>query len=124
MHTVFIVDDSPIVRKVLKSGILGSGLGCEEATNGEEALNKLKGGFKPDVIVTDINMPKMDGLTLIQEVRKISALRFIPIFVLTTEQSPEKQGVAKAAGATGWLVKPIGWDMLLKAMQQAVPGLR
>ena len=124
MHTIFIIDDSPIVRRLLKEGILGSKLGYEEAANGEDALDKLKGGFKPDVIVTDINMPKMDGLTLIKEVRKLAGTRFIPIFVLTTEQSPEKQSIAKAAGATGWLVKPIGWDMLYKALQQAVPGLR
>jgi two-component system chemotaxis response regulator CheY len=124
MHTVFIVDDSPIVRRLLKEGILASQLGCEEASNGEDALNKIKGGFKPDVIVTDLNMPKMDGLTLIKEIRKLPATRFLPIFVLTTEQSPEKQGVAKAAGATGWLVKPIGWDRLYLAMKQAVPGLR
>ena len=124
MHTVFIIDDSPIVRRLLKEGILGSKLSCEEAANGEDALNKLKGGFKPDVIVTDLNMPKMDGLTLIQEARKLPTIRFTPIFILTTEQSPEKQAVAKAAGATGWLVKPIGWDMLYKAIQQAVPGLR
>jgi len=124
MHTVFIVDDSPIVRKLLREGIRSSQLNCEEANNGEDALNKIKGGFKPDIIVTDINMPKMDGLTLIKEIRKLPLTRFVPIFVLTTEQSPDKQAVAKAAGATGWLVKPIGWDMLYKAMQQAVPGLR
>ncbi len=124
MHTVFIVDDSPIVRRLLKEGILGSKLGYEEATNGEDALNKLKGGFKPDVIITDIKMPKMDGLTLIKEARKIAALRFVPIFVLSIDQSPEKQSAAKAAGATGWMIKPIGWDMLYKAIQQAVPGLR
>lgn len=124
MHTVFIVDDSPMVRRLLKTGILDAKLGCEEAVDGEDALAKLKAGLKPDVIVTDINMPKMDGLTLIKEIRKLPATRFIPIFVLTTEQSPEKQSVAKAAGATGWLVKPIGWEMLYKAIQQAVPGLR
>ncbi len=124
MHTVFIVDDSPIVRKLLKEGIISSQLAFEEAPNGEEALIKIKAGLKPDVIVTDMNMPKMDGLTLIKEVRKLPATRFVPIFVLTTEQSPEKQGIAKAAGATGWLVKPIGWDRLYQAIRQAVPGLR
>jgi two-component system chemotaxis response regulator CheY len=124
MRTVFIVDDSPIVRKILKGGIVNSGFACEEATNGEEALDKLKAGLKPDVIVTDMNMPKMDGLTLIKEVRKLPSTRFTPIFVLTTEQSPEKQSVTKAAGATGWLVKPIGWDRLYHAIQQAVPCLR
>lgn len=124
MKTVFIIDDSPIVRKLLREGITSSQLVCEEAANGEDALSKIKGGLKPDVIVTDINMPKMDGLTLIKEARKLPATRFVPIFVLTTEQSPEKQNVAKAAGATGWLVKPVGWDMLYKAIKQAVPGLR
>ena len=124
MPTVFVVDDSPIVRKLLKEGILGSKLGFDESSNGEDALNRIKGGLKPDIIVTDLNMPKMDGLTLIKEVRKIPAMRFVPIFVLTTQQSPDTQAAAKTAGATGWLVKPIGWDMLYKAMQQAVPGLR
>ena len=124
MHTVFIVDDSPIVRKLLKEGILGAKLGFEEAANGEDALAKLKAGLKPDVIVTDLNMPKMDGLSLIKEIRNLPSTRFLPVFVLTTEQSAEKQATAKAAGATGWLSKPVGWDRLYKAIQQAVPGLR
>jgi two-component system chemotaxis response regulator CheY len=124
MQTIFVVDDSPIVRKVMKEGILSCQLNYVDAGNGEDALIKLKGGLKPDVIVTDINMPKMDGLTLIREIRKLAGLRFVPIFVLTTEQSTEKQQVAKSAGATGWLTKPVGWDMLHQTLKQAVPGLR
>jgi two-component system chemotaxis response regulator CheY len=124
MLTVFIVDDSPIVRRLLKEGILSSKFGCEEATNGKEALDKLNAGLKPDLIVTDMNMPQMDGLTLITEIRKLRSMRFVPIFVLTTEQSPAKQSAAKSAGATGWMVKPIGWSYLFKVMQQAIPGLR
>ncbi len=123
MPTVFIVDDSPIVRRLLKEGIISSKLSYEEAANGEDALIKLKGGFKPDVIVTDLNMPKMDGLTLIKEIRKLPATRFVPIFVLTTEQTPEKKSEAKAAGATGWMTKPIGWDYLYKAIKQVIPSL-
>jgi two-component system chemotaxis response regulator CheY len=84
------------------------------------AFDKLKSGLKPDLIITDINMPNMNGIEFIKKARTI--LRFTPILALTTESQQGKRDEAKQSGATGWLVKPVGGQDLIKVIKQVVPG--
>ncbi|URI11544.1 response regulator [Aquincola tertiaricarbonis] len=118
--SVFLVDDSATMLMSLKNTLEISGYQVDTASDGEMALNKLKGGLKPDLIITDINMPKLDGIGLIREARKL--VRFTPILALTTESQQAKRDEAKKHGATGWLVKPVGGADLLKVIKQVVPG--
>jgi two-component system chemotaxis response regulator CheY len=120
MKTIFLIDDSATMILSLKSSLEISGFKVETAADGELAMNKLKAGLKPDLIITDINMPKMDGLELIRNARKL--LRFTPILTLTTESQQAKRDEAKKLGASGWLVKPIGGADLVKVIRQVLPG--
>lgn len=120
MTTIFLVDDSATMVMSLKATLEVAGFKVETAADGELALNKIKGGLKPDLIITDINMPKMDGLELIRNVRKL--LRFTPILTLTTESQQAKRDEAKSLGASGWLVKPVGGADLVKVIRQVLPG--
>jgi two-component system chemotaxis response regulator CheY len=120
MTTIFIVDDSATMVMTLKSTLEISGFKVETATDGEQALAKIKSGLKPDLIITDVNMPKMDGLELIRNVRKL--LRFTPILTLTTESQQTKRDEAKRLGASGWMVKPLGGADLVKVIRQVLPG--
>jgi two-component system chemotaxis response regulator CheY len=86
------------------------------------ALSALKGGTKPNLIITDLHMGAMNGIDLIREARKIPALRFVPILMLTTESQAAKRQEAKAAGASGWLVKPVDGAGLLAVLEQLLPG--
>lgn len=119
--TILIVDDSATMLMSLRNSLTISGLDVETAADGTLALEKLKAGLKPALIITDINMPKLDGLGLIQEARKL--LRFTPILALTTESQQGKREEAKRQGATGWLVKPVGGNELLQVIRQVIPGL-
>ena len=118
--TVLLVDDSSTMLMSLKSTLTISGFKVETAPDGVQAMAKIKGGVKPDLMITDINMPNMDGITLIGEARKL--LRFTPILALTTESQTQLRDEAKRKGATGWLVKPIGGDDLLKIIRQVLPA--
>jgi two-component system, chemotaxis family, chemotaxis protein CheY len=120
MKSVLLVDDSATMVMSLKGTLEISGFKVDTAGDGEAALNKLKMGLKPDLIITDINMPKMDGISLIREARKL--LRFTPILALTTESQQAKRDEAKKIGATGWLVKPVGGADLVKVIKQVLPG--
>ncbi len=120
MKHVFLVDDSATMLMSLKGTLEISGYKVETASDGEAALNKLKAGLKPDLIITDINMPRLDGIGLIREARKL--LRFTPILALTTESQQGKRDDAKKNGATGWLVKPVGGAELVKVIKQVLPG--
>lgn len=118
--TVFIVDDSATMLMSVRQSLEMAGLKVESAKDGLEAFNRLKTGFKPDLIITDINMPKMNGIELIKNARTL--LRFTPILALTTESQSEKRDEAKKLGATGWLVKPIAGADLVKVVRQVLPG--
>jgi two-component system chemotaxis response regulator CheY len=120
MKKVFLVDDSATMLMSLKGTLEISGFQVETAGDGEAALAKLKGGLRPDLIITDINMPRLDGLGLIREARKL--LRFTPILALTTESQQAKRDEAKRHGATGWLVKPVAGAELVKVIKQVLPG--
>lgn len=118
--TIFLVDDSTVMLMSVKQNLELAGFKVETAKDGLEALNRIKGGLKPDLIITDINMPNMNGLDLIKNARAV--LRFTPILALTTESQTSKRDEAKKLGATGWLVKPVSSADLLKVIRQVVPG--
>ncbi len=118
--SVFVIDDSATMLMSVKQTLEMSGLKVDTAKDGLEALNKLKAGLKPDLIITDINMPNMNGIDFIKNARLI--LRFTPILALTTESQATKRDEAKKIGATGWLVKPISGPDLLKVVRQVLPG--
>ena len=120
--TILIVDDSATMLMSLKSALALGGFQVETAGNGQQALDKLKAGLKPSLIVTDVNMPVMGGLELIGKVRALPGCRFFPILTLTTESETAKRDEGRRLGATGWLVKPIGGNDLLKVIKQLLPG--
>lgn len=119
---VLIVDDSATMRMSVKTTLEINGLSVETASDGVEALGKLNGGLKPDLIITDVNMPNMDGLELIRNVRQLPGFRFTPILTLTTESQAQKRDEGRKLGATGWLVKPVLGPDLIKVIKQVVPG--
>jgi two-component system chemotaxis response regulator CheY len=99
-----------------------NGFQVETAGNGQAALDKLKAGVKPHLILTDVNMPVMGGLELIGKVRALPGFKFIPILTLTTESEASKRDEGKRQGATGWLVKPVSGDDLIKVIKKVLPG--
>lgn len=118
--TVFLIDDSAVMLASVKQTLEIAGFKVETAKDGLEAFNRLKSGLKPDLIITDINMPNMNGIDFIKNARTI--LRFTPILALTTESQATKRDEAKKNGATGWLVKPVAGPDLLKVIKQVLPG--
>ena len=120
--TVLVVDDSSTMRQMVTYTLTTAGYQVVEAGNGKEAVNKLNGGAKPALVVTDLNMPDMDGITVIQEIRKMPAFKFTPILMLTTESADDKKKAGQAAGATGWIVKPFNPEQMLKVVQKVLPG--
>jgi len=120
--TVLVVDDSPTMRQMVCFTLSNAGFTVVEAGNGKEAMGKIGSGTKPDLVVTDLNMPEMDGITLIKEIRKNPALKFLPILMLTTESADDKKKAGQAAGATGWVVKPFNPEQMLKVIQKVLPS--
>ncbi len=116
MAKLLIVDDSTMLRDMLNYALNEGGYtDVTEAVDGVDGLEKAKAATF-DLIITDVNMPNMDGLTLIGELRKLPTYATRPILVLTTERSDEMKAKGKAAGATGWIVKPFVPEQLLKAV--------
>lgn len=120
--TVLVVDDSVTMVLSLKATLAMHGFEVETASHGQEALDKLAGGLRPSLILTDINMPVMGGLDLIRNVRAMPGLKFVPILTLTTESDAGKRSQGKVAGATGWLVKPISGNDLVAVLKKVLPG--
>jgi two-component system chemotaxis response regulator CheY len=113
---LLIVDDSTMLRDMLSYALNEGGYNdVVEAVDGVDGLEKAK-SVQYDLVITDINMPNMDGLTFVTELRKLNQYSTTPILVLTTERSDEMKTKGKAAGATGWIVKPFVPDQLLKAV--------
>ena len=115
--TVLTVDDSRTMRDMLRIALIDAGFDVVQAEDGVHGLELLQ-GTRPDVIITDINMPRMDGYGFMQGVRADAQSRAIPILVLTTESSPEKKLRARDAGATGWIVKPFDPQKLVDAINR------
>lgn len=117
--SILTVDDSPSLRMAIRIALTGAGYTVTEAGDGQEGLMKAN-AEKFDMIVTDLNMPIMDGLTMIREIRKSSMQTGTPIIFLTTESDDAMKQQAKAAGATGWLVKPFVPDQLIKIARKVL----
>ena len=116
---ILLVDDSVSMREMVGFTLKGAGYAVSQAEDGVEAL-KFAQGSTVDLVITDINMPNMDGITLIKELRGLPAYKFIPILTLTTENSAEKKQLGKIAGATGWIVKPFDPDHLLSTVKRVL----
>ena len=113
--TILIVDDSASLRQVVSIALRGAGYAVLEAENGKDGLSKLDGS-KINLIVSDVNMPIMDGITFAKEVKKLPKYKFTPIVMLTTEGSDSKKKEGQAAGVKAWIVKPFQPDQMLKAV--------
>jgi two-component system chemotaxis response regulator CheY len=120
MKTVFLVDDSATILLSMSAILSKAGYTTEKAASAEEGMTKLKGGLKPDLLITDLNMPGMNGIEFIREVRKLPNLRFMPILFLTTESQQSKRDEAKAAGASGWLIKPVNAEQLIGTIKLVI----
>jgi two-component system chemotaxis response regulator CheY len=117
MKTILLVDDSATILLSITNILTKAGYAVEKAANAELGLAKLKGGTKIDLLISDLNMPGMNGIDFIKEVRKLPGYKFMPILFLTTESQQAKRAEAKAAGASGWLVKPATADDLLNTIK-------
>ena len=116
---VLTVDDSASIRQMVAFTLKSAGYEVVEAVDGEDGLNKAK-AKSANLILTDQNMPKMDGLTLIKSLRSLPQYRSVPILMLTTESSDAMKSAGKAAGATGWLVKPFDPQKLLEVVKKVI----
>ncbi len=117
--SILAVDDSASMRQMVSFTLKGAGYDVVEAADGVEALNIAK--TRPvNLVITDVNMPNMDGISLIRELRNLPAYKFTPLLMLTTESSAEKKQQGKAAGATGWIVKPFNPEQLLKTVAKVI----
>ena len=110
--TILCVDDSFSMRTIIKTVLTNSQYNLLEAENGVHALDIVKSNPGIDMFIVDVNMPKMDGITLVKELRKINEYKTTPIIILTTEAKNDKKAEGQAAGATGWIVKPFDSDKL------------
>lgn len=119
MTKILAVDDSASMRQMVSFTLQGAGYDVIEACDGQEALNKAKTG-PVDLVLSDVNMPVMDGITLIKNLRTLSSYKYTPILMLTTESAADKKSEGKAAGATGWIVKPFNPDQLLNTIKKVL----
>lgn len=117
--TILTVDDSASVRQMVQLTLTGAGYQVIQAGDGAEGLAKAK-GTTVDMVVTDLNMPVMNGLALIRELRQIPAYKGVPILFLTTESDAEMKKEAKAAGATGWITKPFQQEQLVGVVKKVL----
>lgn len=115
MAAILAVDDSRSMRQMVTFTLTQAGHTVTEADNGETALKAARAG-RFDLVLSDVNMPVMDGIELIRELRKLPGYRFTPILMLTTESAAHKKSDGKAAGATGWIVKPFNPDQLISVI--------
>ena len=118
--TILIVDDSASLRHAVRIALQREGYEVLEASDGRDALGKLNGGQKINLIISDVNMPNMDGITLVKEVKKLPNYKFTPIIMLTTESEAGKKEEGRAAGAKAWIVKPFKPDQMAVAVSRLV----
>ena len=120
MKTIMLVDDSATVLLSISGILAKAGFKVVTANSAEDGQKKLAAGTKPDLLITDLNMPGMNGIDFIKEVRKLPAYRFMPILFLTTESQQARKLEAKEAGASGWIVKPATADELLNTIKLVI----
>ena len=119
MTKILAVDDSASMRQMVSFTLQGAGYEVVEASDGQDALSKAKQN-QVDLVLSDINMPVMDGIALIKQLRTLPNYKFTPILMLTTESAADKKSEGKAAGATGWIVKPFNPDQLLNTIKKVL----
>lgn len=117
--TIITVDDSPSVRQMVSLTLMRGGYEVLEASDGQDALAKLQRD-QAHMVITDLNMPNMDGIALIRKLRAMPNYRYVPIVMLTTEAQQEKKAAGKAAGATGWIVKPFNQSKLISVVEKVL----
>ena len=117
--TVMIVDDSASLRQVVGIALKGAGYDVLEACDGKDALAKLD-GCKVHLIISDVNMPIMDGITFVKELKKLANYKFTPVIMLTTESQEAKKSEGQAAGAKAWVVKPFQPEQMLEAVSKLI----
>ena len=118
---ILIADDSGSIREMLAFVLTQAGYEVLSARDGQEALDKAP-AFGPHLVITDLNMPNLNGIELVKNLRGMTNFKFTPILVLTTEGQDEKKQTGKAAGATGWLVKPFKPEKLLAVVGKVLPN--
>ncbi len=119
MRRVLTVDDSESMRQMVSFTLTGAGYDVQEAVDGQDALIQAKTKHA-DIVLANLNMPRMDGISLVRELRKLPGYRFTPILVLTSESGAARKAEAKAAGATGWLTKPFEPARLLATLKKVL----
>ena len=117
--TILVVDDSASLRQVVSIALKGAGYDVIEACDGKDALSKLNGA-KIHLIISDVNMPNMDGISFVRTLKQMAAYKFTPVIMLTTESQESKKQQGQAAGAKAWVVKPFRPDQMLSAVQKLV----
>lgn len=117
--TILIVDDSATLRQVVSIALKGAGYDVIEGSDGKDALAKLN-GQKVHLIISDVNMPNMDGITFVTEVKKLPAYKFTPVIMLTTEAGEDRKSAGQAAGAKAWVVKPFKPEQMLTAVSKLI----
>lgn len=121
MKKILLVDDSMTMLMSMEGVLKRAGFDVKTATAGNQALGLID-SYAPDLVITDLNMPGMDGIELIKKIKQNASMRFKPILMLTTESQESKKVEAKAAGATGWLVKPVSPTDLTGVIKKVLPG--
>jgi two-component system chemotaxis response regulator CheY len=119
MKKILTVDDSASIRQMVSFTLTKMGYDVAEAVDGRDGLDK-SGKQKFDLVITDLNMPNMDGIQMITAIRKLPGYGFTPVLMLTTESQAEKKDAGRKAGATGWIVKPFNADQLIAVVQKLV----
>jgi two-component system chemotaxis response regulator CheY len=117
--TILTVDDSASMRQMVSFTLKRAGYTVVEAADGVEALNYARTSTV-DLVLTDVNMPNMDGISLVRKLRQLQSYKFVPMLMLTTESGQDKKSLGKAAGATGWLVKPFNPEKLLATIEKVL----
>lgn len=119
MHSILAVDDSASMRQMVSFTLRSAGYNVVEAVDGQDAWEKA-GGRSFDLVLTDQNMPRMDGISLTRKLREDPQFKSTPILILTTESSDQLKQAGRAAGATGWLVKPFDPNKLIEVIQKVI----
>jgi two-component system chemotaxis response regulator CheY len=119
-RTIMTADDSPSMRELISFTLRNAGYDVVEAVDGKDALAKLTNS-SVQILITDLNMPNMDGLELIRQVRALPQYKYIPIIMLTTESQDTKKQAGRAAGASGWIVKPFRTEQLVMVAKKFLP---